>query len=68
MTPAPIKKGDEVVIKFRGHKYKCIVITANYWGPEDGWYIEFTYADNGEYGYWKQGQDGGQLEEVKHNG
>ena len=43
-----------------------IVITAKFWGPEDGWYIEYNKDEvdpesNWElgYGYWKQGVDGG---------
>lgn len=36
------------------------LITANYYGELDGWYVEFL-SSNGNYHYWKQGLDGGEL-------
>lgn len=58
-----IEKGTEVAIMFNGRKIKGTVISARNWGGNDGWYIELTREDGG-YGYWKQGPDGGALVEV----
>lgn len=48
-----------------------VILTAHFWGPEDGWFIEFTKdkidpRSNWElgYGYWKQGVDGGKVEKL----
>jgi len=65
-APFTIEVGDEVTIKCQGLTLTGKVLSANYWGDEDGWYIEFKRTTNGAYGYWKQGPDGGKL--LKHNG
>jgi hypothetical protein len=61
-----ITKGDTVVIQAQGIKVKGEVLSADNWGGKDGWYIELTKANvPGGYSYWKQGQDGGKLIEVR---
>lgn len=55
-----VKKGDQIAIRAQGITIKGTVISANWYGPTDGWYIE-TSTESGGYSYWKQGQDGGQL-------
>jgi hypothetical protein len=55
-----IKKGDEVKIKCQGLQVKGEVISADNWGVDGGWYIEMLDS-NGQYRYWKQGEDGGEL-------
>jgi len=49
-----------------------IVITANFWDSETGWYITLNKDkvdpnSNWElgYGYWKQGVDGGKVEKIQ---
>ena len=57
-----IQRGDQVTILCNGHVVKGIVLTAiNYaQEPSSDWYIELTREDGG-YGYWKQGIDGGEI-------
>ena len=62
--PARVIEGDQVVIRVKGVDTVGTVVSASWYGVKDGWYIEFTRLDNGRYGYWKQGMDGGEL--VKH--
>jgi hypothetical protein len=60
-----VVKGDVVVIKAQGITVKGEVLSADYWGDKDGWYIELTKANvPGGYSYWKQRFDGGKLVEV----
>lgn len=59
-------KNDVVVIEHRGMKVEGTVLSANHWGESEGWYIEMIDTD-GMYRYWKQGEDGGELLEVKHD-
>jgi hypothetical protein len=54
-----LKNGDRVRINGREFNVK----TAIHYGKTDGWYIE-TFRDDGTYGYWKQGIDGGTIEKV----
>lgn len=62
--PARVAEGDQIVIRIKGVDTVGTAVSASWYGPKDGWYIEFTRLDNGRYGYWKQGIDGGEL--VKH--
>lgn len=59
-----ISKDSIVTIQAKGITITGTVLTANYWGEEDGWYIEIL-DEQGMYRYWKQGQDGGELIDVK---
>jgi hypothetical protein len=52
--------GDEVLITVGRSQYSGTVLSANFWGEHDGWYVEFTHTHGG-YGYWKQGCDGGSI-------
>lgn len=60
-----IEKGTEVVIKAMGMTVKGTVLTADNWETAEApnWYIELTDT-KGQYRYWKQKYDGGQLVEV----
>lgn len=66
MMGKTIKKGSMVTIKVNGVIVKGEVYSADFWGNEDGWYIELVDI-NGVYRYWKQGEDGGELLEVEEN-
>lgn len=63
-----LKKGDKIALHRDVNNYyrpnsrplEGTVISANYYGVTDGWYIEFN-SDEVGYGYWKQGSDGGEL-------
>lgn len=55
-----LKEGTIIAIKSQGLTVKGKVISAEHWGERDGWYIEMIDTD-GNYRYWKQGQDGGEL-------
>jgi hypothetical protein len=70
-TPAAIKVGDTVKVTVPGNRTWVgvgTVRTANYYGEESGWYIEFDVTIENDhlvtqhYGYWKQGVDGGSVE------
>lgn len=63
MATLTIEKDSKVAIMFNGNKIEGKVLTANNWGPEDGWYIEMIDTF-GNYRYWKQGPDGGEVIEV----
>lgn len=57
-----ISKGDVVTIAAQGIKVTGEVLSADYWGEKDGWYIELTKANvPGGYSYWKQRYDGGKI-------
>ena len=58
-----VHKGDRITIHALGITVIGTVLTANYWAPPDGWYIEIA-LDNGGYSYWKQGLDGGEIVSV----
>ena len=62
-----VVKGDEITVQALGFTVTGKVISADWWGKEDGWYIEIgnTNLPCG-YSYWKQGIDGGKI--VKLNG
>lgn len=53
-------RGDEVTITRAGVSRQFIVLSAS-WFEEYGWYIEANRRDDGAYGYWKQGIDGGSV-------
>ena len=54
---------DRITIHAQGVTVSGTVISAIFWGPPDGWYIEIT-LNNGGYSYWKQGLDGGEIVSV----
>jgi hypothetical protein len=57
-----IQKDDVVTIHALSRTVKGRVISAEYYGEQDGWYIELTDANvPGGYSYWKQGMDGGYI-------
>ena len=57
-----IIKGDKITIKAKGITVTGRVISVEWNGVEDGWYIELTEANvPGGYSYWKQGIDGGDI-------
>ncbi len=58
-----VHKGDRITIHVQGVTLSGTVLTATLWEPPDGWYIE-TALDNGDYSYWKQGLDGGEIVSV----
>lgn len=58
-----------------GYQVAGKVISADHWGNRDGWYIEIrkdlltekNRASNfiqSDYGYWKEGCDGGRVEKL----
>lgn len=55
---------DRITIHAQGVTVSGTVLSAIFWGPPDGWYIEIT-LDNGRYSYWKQGLDGGEIVAVE---
>lgn len=55
-----IQKGDTIKIKSQGTTAEGTVLSADYYGERDGWYIELEAP----YRYWKQGFDGGYVVEV----
>lgn len=55
-----IQNGKWVRIRHNNVNIDGKVISADHYGPRDGWYIELLKRD-GDYRYWKQGQDGGTL-------
>lgn len=63
-----LKRDDKIAIKRDVNNYyrpnsrmlEGTVISANYYGTTDGWFIELNTEEFG-YGYWKQGSDGGEL-------
>jgi len=65
-----IRKGDRVRITTSMYDVVGTVVSATnykkYWlaNAEDNWYIEFI-ADEGGFGYWKQGNDGGTIEVLR---
>lgn len=54
-----VRVGDEVTIKAQGLTITGKVLSADWWGYEDGWYIELQSKKG--YHYWKQNYDGGKL-------
>jgi len=57
-----IGKGDTVTIKAMGRTVTGKAISANFFGEQDGWYIELTEANvPGGYSYYKQSYDGGNV-------
>jgi hypothetical protein len=56
-----INEGDFVTIKALGTVRTGVVISAHYYGDDDGWYIELKDPTYG-YCYYKQGYDGGTVE------
>jgi len=64
-VPLDLKPGDIIAIKAKGITVRGTILSACYYGPEDGWYIELINANvPGGYSYWKQGLDGGKIVEV----
>lgn len=52
--------GDTVEVHACGIRVTGTVLTASWYGPRDGWFIELR-STSGKYHYWKQGPDGGSL-------
>lgn len=63
-----ITKGSEVTIKCQGITVKGEVLSADNWETDTNpnWYIELRDT-KGQYRYWKQKYDGGELVEVAGN-
>ena len=61
-----IRQGDHLTIRAQGIVISGTVLSANFWGDKDGWYIELA-TDQGGYSYWKQGCDGGEIMAVQAN-
>jgi hypothetical protein len=59
-----LEKETYVLIRCQGSTISGKVLTARWWGENDGWYIELIDG-YGLYRYWKQGSDGGELVEPK---
>ncbi len=60
-----INKDDQVEIAAQGIIVRGTVLTAQWYGERDGWYIEMDHANvPGGYSYWKQGYDGGRINKV----
>ena len=66
-------KGDKIKVTAQGCEIFGTVLTAYFWGKKDGWYIEYMIDEqasfrpsrfSGNYGYWKQGCDGGTVEKI----
>lgn len=68
-------KGKRVIIRAQGCVIHGTILSANNWGTREkpNWYIEYTIDESrssrprqysGNYGYWKQGVDGGTVEFV----
>jgi hypothetical protein len=57
-----INPGDHITVATHGITVQGTVISAHWFGAEDGWYIEMTAANvPGGYSYWKQRWDGGDV-------
>lgn len=57
-----ITPGDQITIAVQGTTVQGRVISAHWFGPSDGWYIEMTTTTvPGGYSYWKQRWDGGDI-------
>lgn len=57
--------GDVIRIITNGRMYEGSVLSAQNYGRDSGWYIEFQRTPaSGGYGYWKQGSDGGVVRKV----
>lgn len=60
-----ISVGDRIKVRAQGITVEGTVHTVAYWEGDGGWYIEMLDANvPGGYSYWKQGVDGGHIEEV----
>lgn len=55
-----LKQGDEIIITLERVEYRGKVLSASFYGPREGWFIEIR-RDSGSYHYWKQGSDGGTI-------
>lgn len=55
---------DTITVKAQGHTLSGKVLSADWWGEKDGWYIEFTGSHG--YSYWKQRYDGGDIVKVEN--
>ena len=74
--PDTISRGDRIRITVPGLApfpagwMEGEVLDAHYWGPKDGWYIEFVKDKVSSsdielgYGYWQQGVEGGTVQVV----
>lgn len=55
-----LKAGDRITVSIPGFTATGTVLSASFYGPRDGWFIEMK-SDGGRYHYWKQGSDGGSV-------
>ncbi len=60
-----VNVGDSITIEAKGIRVTGKVYSVDFWGGNDGWYIELVNANvPGGYSYWKQGFDGGSIVEL----